>query len=111
VMAVDPKKWLVTGYGSVDLDPAKMQKSLEGDDPYLSENLTSLLREKVIGELPSEQTVLGVPTSRTFSRTFTVPPKAEATLKDAVEIEVDQYIPIPMSSLYVDYAVIGRNKE
>lgn len=111
VMAVDPKKWLVTGYGSVDLDPAKVQKSLEGDDPYLSENLTSLLREKVIGELPSEQTVLGVPTSRTFSRTFTVPPKAEATLKDAVEIEVDQYIPIPMSSLYVDYAVIGRNKE
>ena len=26
VMAVDPKKWLVLGYGSVDLDPAKVQK-------------------------------------------------------------------------------------
>lgn len=111
VMAVDPKKWLVMGYGSVDLDPAKVQKSLEGDDPYLTENLTSLLKEKVIGQLPSDEAVIGVPTSRTFSRTFTVPPKAETTLKDAVEIEVDQYIPIPMSSLYVDYAVIGRTKE
>ncbi len=111
VMAVDPKKWLVLGYGSVDLDPAKIQKSLDGNDTYLTENLTSLLKEKVVGTLPSEHTVLGVPTSRTFSRTFTVPSSAETTLADAVEIEVDQYIPIPVSSLYVDYEIIERGKE
>ena len=111
VMAVDPKKWLVLGYGSVDLDPAKIQKSLDGNDPYLTENLISLLKEKLIGALPSEHVALGVPTSRTFSRTFTVPLSAESTLADAVEIEVDQYIPIPVSSLYVDYTIIERNKE
>lgn len=111
VMAVDPKKWLVTGYGSVDLDPAKMQKSLESHDGYLAENIASLLKDKLIGELPSEQVALGVPTGRTFSRTFTVPANAEATLADAVEIEVEQYIPIPISSLYVDYSVIERTKE
>ena len=111
VMAVDPKKWLVLGYGSIDLDPAKVQKSLESDDSYLSENIRSLLGTKFIGTLPSDQAVLGVPTSRTFSRTFTVPVKAESTLADAVEIEVDQYIPIPMGSLYVDYAIIERTKD
>jgi type IV pilus assembly protein PilM len=111
VMAVDPKKWLVLGYGSVDLDPTKVQKSLEGDDPYLTDNVRSLLKEKLIGRLPSEQVVLGVPTSRTFSRMFTVPAKTEATLADAIEIEVDQYIPIPLSSLYVDYTIIERTKE
>ena len=110
-MAVDSKKWLVLGYGSVDLDPAKVQKSLEAGDAYLSDNISSLLREKVIGQLPSDQTILSDPTSRTFSRTFTIPAKAESTLADAVEIEVDQYIPIPMSSLYVDYNVIERTKE
>ena len=110
-MAVDPKKWLVLGYGSVDLDPSKVQKSLESDDAYLAENIRSLLADKLVGQLPSDHVVIGVPTSRTFSRTFTVPAKAESTLSDAVEIEVDQYIPIPMSSLYVDYAVIERTKE
>lgn len=110
-MAIDPKKWLVIGYGSIDLDPAKVQKSLEGGDGYLSENIAALLKDKLIGELPSEEVVLGVPTSRTFSRTFTVPPKTEATLADAVEIEVDQYIPIPMNSLYVDYEIIERTKD
>ncbi|HEY5695663.1 MAG TPA: pilus assembly protein PilM [Candidatus Saccharimonadales bacterium] len=111
VMAIDYKKWLVLGYGSVDLDPAKVQASLESGDPYLAENISALLREKIIGELPSEQTVLSVPTSRTFSRTFTVPTKAEATLADAVEIEVEQYIPIPIGSLYVDYGIIERTKD
>lgn len=111
VMAVDPKKWLVLGYGSVDLDPIKVQKSLESSDAYLSDNISSLMKDKVIGQLPSEHIAMSVPTSRTFSRTFTVPLKAESTLADAIEIEVDQYIPIPMSSLYVDYSVIERSKE
>jgi type IV pilus assembly protein PilM len=111
VMAVDPKKWLVLGYGSIDLDPAKIQKSLEGHDSYLAESLQTLLSEKLIGSLSSNHTAIGIPTNRTFSRTFTVPTKAEKTLADAIEVEVDQYIPIPMSSLYVDYEVIERTKD
>lgn len=112
VMAVDPKKWLVVGYGSVDLDPTKVQKSLEdSEDTYLAENIRSLMSEKLVGHLPSDQVIVGVPTSKTFSRMFTVPSKTEASLADAVEIEVDQYIPIPMNSLYVDYEVIERTKD
>jgi type IV pilus assembly protein PilM len=111
IMAVDAKKWLVTGYGSIDLDPVKVQASLEGDDSYLQDNLRDLLKKNLVGSLPSNHTILGVPTSRTFSRTFTIPADAEKTLKDAVEIEVDQYIPIPMSSLYVDYEIIERTKQ
>jgi type IV pilus assembly protein PilM len=111
VMAVDPKKWLVTGYGSVDLDPAKVQSSLDTEDNYLAENITSLLGEKLVGTLPSNHVALAIPTSRSFSRTFSVPIQAESTLKDAVEIEVDQYIPIPINSLYVDYEIIERTKE
>lgn len=111
VMAVDPKKWLVLGYGSVDLDPAKVQKSLDSSDGYLASNITTLLKEKLIGALPSNHVVVGVPTSRTFSRTFTVPASAEKNLADAIEVEVDQYIPIPFASLYVDYEIISRTKE
>jgi len=111
VMAIDPEKWLVLGYGSADLDPVKIQKSLEGGDEYLGNNLRSLLADAVVGTLPSTHTVIGIPTSRTFSRTFNLPAKAEKNLADAVEIEVNQYIPIPLSSLYIDYEIIERTKE
>lgn len=110
VMSIDPKKWLVTGYGSVDLDPVKVQASLESDDPYLSENLRALLEKKIVGKLPSNHVTIGIPTAKTFARTFTIPPNAEKNIRDAVELEVDQYIPIPMSLLYVDHEIIKRTK-
>lgn len=111
VMAVNPKKWLVTGYGSIDLDPVKVQGALDEGTNYLAENLQRLLKDNLIGLLPSNHAVLGIPTGRTFSRTFTIPASAEKTLKDAVEIEVDQYIPMPMNLLYVDYEIIQRTKQ
>lgn len=111
IMAINLKKWLVTGYGSIDLDPTKMQESLDSGSSYLTENLQALLKDNLVGSLPSNRTVIGIPTSRSFSRTFNIPADAEKTLKDAVEIEADQYIPIPTSSLYLDYEVISRTKE
>jgi len=89
VMAVDVKKWLVTGYGSVDLDPVQVKESLEGTSTYLADNIQSLMREKLVGTLPSNQVVLGIPTARSYSRTFNLPTSVEKTLKDAVEVEVD----------------------
>lgn len=109
VMSIDLKRQAVLGYGNLDLDPLRIKKAFEEDDSYLSDSLKTLLDKKLVGELASEQVVLGIPTSRTFSRTFTVPLSAESTLKDAVAIEVGQYIPLPLSLLYVDYEIIERD--
>jgi type IV pilus assembly protein PilM len=110
-MAVDVKRWLVLGYGSLDLDPSKIKESLEGDSTYLADSIQLLLKEKVIGSLPSNHVAISVPTSRSFSRTFNLPIKVEKKLKDAIELEVDQYVPIPTSALYIDYKIIERNKQ
>ncbi len=114
IMTVNPKQWLVEGYGSIDLDPIKMQEALNGSDPdntYLAENIRTLVHDNVVGHLPSNHTVIGIPTGRTFSRTFSLPASQEKNLADAVEIEVSQYIPVPLTSLYVDYEVIERSKD
>lgn len=111
VMAVDANRWLVLGYGSIDLDPTKVKESLEGDSTYLAENIQSLIKEKLVGNLPSNHVVIGIPTARSYSRTFNLPVSVEKNLKDAIELEVDQYIPIPGSTLYIDYKIIERNKK
>jgi type IV pilus assembly protein PilM len=111
IMAIDAKRWLVLGYGSMDLEPAKVKESLEGTSTYLTDNVKLLLKEKIIGNLPSNHVVISVPTTRSYTRTFTLPTSVEKTLKDAVELEVDQYIPIPSSTLYIDYQIIERSKK
>lgn len=111
VMAVDTRKWLVLGYGSLDLEPLKIKESLDGNSTYLADNIKLLIKEKIIGYLPSNHIVIGVPTARSYSRTFNLPTSVEKSLKDAIELEVDQYIPIPASTLYIDYNVIERSKK
>lgn len=112
IMAINPKKMTVLGYGGIDLDPIKVQESINKNDDFLANALTTVLKEKLSGHLPSNQVVASVPTSRTYSRTVTVPVGAEKGLADAVQLEVEQYIPIAASELYVDYDILERdNKE
>lgn len=111
-MAIDPKRWLVLGYGSLDLDPAKVQASFEDPkDTYLTESIASLLGKNVVGTIDSNHVVVGLPTGKTYSRTFTLPASEEKHVDSAVEIEVDQYIPMPISALYVDHEIIERSKD
>lgn len=111
IMAIDTKRWLVLGYGSLDLDPAKVKDSLEGSSSYLADNIKLLVEEKIIGTLPSNHVAIGIPTAKTYSRTFNLPNSVKKSLKDAVKLEVEQYIPVPESALYLDYQIIERSKK
>lgn len=112
IMSIDSRRLLVQGYGSLDLDPAKTQASLDdAKDTYLTDNLKTLLDANLVGSLPSDHVVVGLPTSRTFSRAFSIPASEESHLAGAVKVEVERYIPMPADSLYIDYEIIKRNKE
>jgi len=112
VMSVDPKKWLVRGYGSIDLEPLKVKEAMENSNStYLTDSIKTLLSEKVIGDISSKRVAVAVPTGRSYSRTFTLPASTEKALHDAVILEADQYIPIPSANLYIDYQIIERNKK
>lgn len=110
-MAVDTGHWTVTGYASIDLDPIEAQKSIDGDGEYLGQNIRTVLKEKKIGKITTNHAVLSIPTSKTYARTFSIPNKDAGGLKDAIALEIEQYIPVPISQLYVDSQIIGRDKE
>lgn len=109
VMAIDTKKWLVLGYGSMDLDPLKLQESITKDGEYLGKNIKTLLDSKLSGRLSGKQVVVSVPTSRTYSRTMNLPLDAEKNLTQAISLEAEQYIPITISELNIDYQIIERS--
>jgi type IV pilus assembly protein PilM len=112
LMSIDSKKWLVNGYGSLDLDPVKMKDALENSDStFLTDSIKSLMADKIIGTLMSDRVAITIPAARSYTRTFTLPSSAEKSLDEAVTLEAEQYIPIPVSTLYIDYEVIERNRK
>lgn len=111
IMAIDPKKSIVVGYGAIDVDPGKMKRAFEEGGDYISLAIKRLVSEKIVGKLPSSQIVMSIPTIKTYSRTITVPHDAAKNLAEVVELEVGQYIPIPLSLLYVDYEILEKNAD
>ncbi len=110
LMAIDTRKWNVIGYASVDVDPNKLQQSMSGDGQYLTEMLVEL-RKNITGNLLSDHVVMGIPTMKTFARSIELPHDVKGVLKEAVELEAEQYIPVPVSQLYIDYEVTGRTEK
>lgn len=110
-MSVDAKKWAVLGYGSIDTDPQKMETSFDTDGKYISEQLQKLLREKTLGLFGSNHVIMSVPTSKTYSRSVDIPTKSEMPLEETIAKETEQYVPIPVNQLYVDYEITDKKKD
>lgn len=111
-MAIDTHHGEVTCFGSVDVDPDKIQTAIkDGGVDYIVENLTTLLTEKMIGNVDTRVVAISIPAAYTYTRTLTIPIKAEKALKSAVELEAEQYIPVPISGLNIDYEIISRSKD
>jgi cell division protein ftsA len=109
VMSVDMARMTVHGYGAIELDPAKD----ESDDraEYLCGKINQMFEKNIVGRLGSNRVVLGLPTTKTYARTFALPIKQENKIEEAVNLEVEQYVPMPLDSLYVDHQIIKRGKE
>ncbi len=111
IMSIDKNKMLVHGYGSISLDPQKSGNDSGDDVEYIAGKLKEMLNNNIVGRIDSNRVALGVPTSRTFSRTFSMPISEEKNIRNAVNLEAEQYIPVSLESLYLDYQVISRGKE
>ncbi len=111
LVAVDRSKMTVHGYGSISLDPSKIGDDISKSSEYLKDKLNHLLSHNIIGKLNSDRAVLGLPTANTFARTFTLPVNKESKLAESANLEAEQYIPMPVETLYLDYQIIGRTKE
>src|SRR5574337_394980 len=83
IMSINQNTQSITGYGAIDLDPTRAKQSLDGQDTYILKSLQSLLQDKIVGQLLSNRVALGIPTSRTFSHTFTIPTSAESNINEA----------------------------
>ena len=58
VASVDQSKMLVHGYGSVDLDPSKINDDIKQSYDYLLDKLNDLFKNHITGTLESSRAVV-----------------------------------------------------
>lgn len=107
----DHKKHIVTGYGVTTFDQDVFTDGLLTDPEGLAKIAYDLFEKHLVGEITTRRAIIAIPASKTFTRTMTLPKLKTKDLSSAVQLEAEQYIPVPLDELYLDHSVISQNEK
>lgn len=98
----------ITGYGVGGFDPKTIKDGVIVDHESFAKSAVDLFSKKIVGDITTRRVAFTIPASRTFSRVMKLPLLTKKELDEAIRTEAEQYIPVPIDQLYMDYDVINR---
>lgn len=98
----------VIGYGYNTFNEAAVQDGVITDLEALAACAHPLITQLLVGGITTERVAVAIPAARSFTRILTLPQKAAENLEQAVRLEAEQYIPVPIDDLYLDHQITKR---
>lgn len=106
VIQIDDTKKHVLGYGFTQFDINAIRDGEVYDYEAVAKAIKDLFDNRIIGSITTPSVAVSLPVSQTFSRVITLPKLDRKDLMEAVMLEAEQYIPVPVDQLYLDYNII-----
>ncbi len=72
----------------------------------LATAMVDLFKNRLVGAIDTKKVGCTIPTSHSFSRLISLPKLEAKQIAEAVHLEIEQYIPVPAETLYIDYEVL-----
>lgn len=107
----DPAQPKLVGYGNTSFDEAAIDDGVIIKPELIAEAAQSLFGRGLTGNITSMRAALTIPAYRTFTRSMKLPPLKQHELAEAVRLEAEQYIPLSLEDLYLDYTVLTRAQD
>ncbi|HVC36356.1 MAG TPA: type IV pilus assembly protein PilM [Candidatus Dormibacteraeota bacterium] len=101
----------VVGYGTTSFSKSAMDNGVVVEPEVVAKALLELFKQKLIGDITTRRVAISLPAYRSFTRSIQLPALSPKELAEAVRLEAEQYIPLPISELYLDYTIISQNKD
>jgi len=101
----------VIGYGYAVFDTAAQEDGVIVKPEVIAKVTFDLFRHHLIGDVTTRRVALAIPAYRTFTRSMSLPALKTGELAEAVSLEAEQYISMPLGELYLDYQVIRKTKD
>lgn len=105
------KKQTVSGYGVIRFDRTAVTDGVITQPELIAKSAYELFDKHLVGDITTRRVAIGVPASRTFTRTVTLPNLNDKDLREAIRLETEQYVPVPLDELYVDHAVSRKTEK
>lgn len=106
-----PKEHRVVGYGISSFDPKAIKDGVIVDYELLAGAIKELFDKNIVGEITTRRVAISIPATLTYNHSLSIPPIKDSELGEAVQLESEQYIPLPIENLYIDYEVVNRTEK
>src|SRR3989344_5478473 len=105
------KQAQVVGYGVGRFDSNAIKDGVIVDPQSVAKAALDLFKNHIVGKITTRRVALSVPAMRTFNRPVKLPLLSNKELEEAVRLEAEQYIPVPIDQLYLDFTVIRKTEK
>lgn len=97
------KRAEVKAFGSIQTKEVFMKAGVITDVTKAATAIDDLLANGLSGSLATNRVVMSVSVSRVFTRVLTLPVMSKKELDSAMQLEVEQSVPVSSKELYYDY--------
>jgi type IV pilus assembly protein PilM len=101
----------VIGYGFTRFDKAAQQDGVVTQPEIIAQAALNLFKHELIGDITTNRVAIAIPAYRTFTRSLQLPKLQAKEMKEAVELEAEQYISVPLEDLYLDYEIVKQTAD
>lgn len=105
-LSQNQKKRYLDGYGSTTFDPNAIVDGVIVNYDAVASAIDKLFSENITGTISTPRLAASLPVSNSFSRIISLPQVDTKDVLDAIKLEAEQYIPIPIDDLYIDYQLL-----
>jgi type IV pilus assembly protein PilM len=98
------------GYGKVPIPKNFIIEGIISEPEKLAELLKKTFAEPPWGKITAHRVYASLPESKLFTRILELPKLEAKDVEEAIKYEVEQTIPMPSDDLYVDWQIIGDDK-
>jgi type IV pilus assembly protein PilM len=99
----------VLGYGMAKFPPQAVLNGVISNFEQMSKAMYGLFKDELHGSIYTRRVACSLPTSHTYSRLMRIPEMPDNDIAEAIKLEAEQYIPMPIANLYIDYDVSTRD--
>jgi type IV pilus assembly protein PilM len=99
-------KDILIGYGRMNFDPKAIQDGVIVDLDTISKAAHELFDKHLTGTVMTRQVAACLPVLNSYSKIINLPKMEKKDIREAVRMEAEQYIPIPINDLYLDYQLV-----
>lgn len=110
-VAIKGRRSKVIGYGFTRFDKAAQKDGVVVKPETIAQAALELFKHNLIGDITTNRVAVAIPAYRTFTRSLQLPKLPSKELREAVQLEAEQYISLPLEELYLDYDITKRTAE